>query len=312
MTFGWRFWAGSFLALLIAVPAPATAADDALFRATFLASDADPSASVALGNQKAFLDRRTPSRGQLVVFLHGSGVAENCGPTTHLKLLAGFGFHVLSPCYVADYGVENCGDAIAACRLEAFDGVDRHPAIAIQPADSIEQRISNGLRHLEEVDPGHGWITFLAEDGRPDWEKIVLTGHSHGASTAALIGKTHDVQRIVLLSGPYDVGQAWLEEPGMTAAERQFGLTHSADKQHAGHLAAFAALGLPGPEVDVDQVPPPYEQSHRLVTGVTSEKPHSAVYAGKMSPETDGVFVLEPVWRYLYGADDPVALLSSD
>ena len=188
-----------------------------------------------------------------MVFLHGAGVAENCGPSGHLRVLASYGFHVFSPCYVSDYGVENCGREIAACRLEAFDGGDRHPAIAITRADSIEERVGNGLRYLEKLEPGQGWIDFLAADGRPQWDEIAPTGHSHGASTAALIGKTLQVERIVLLSGPYDVGQDWLKWPELTEARRYFGLTDSGDKQHDGHLAAFAALGMAGPPVDIDK-----------------------------------------------------------
>ena len=132
----------------------------------------------------------------------------------------------------------------------------------------------------------------------------MLTGHSHGASTAALIGKTLQVERIVLLSGPYDVGQEWLEWPELTEARRHFGLTHSGDKQHAGHLAAFAALAMPGPPVDTDRTPPPFAGSHRLVTSVASDKPHSAVRAGNVSPKSNDGFVLDPAWRYLYGVDD--------
>jgi hypothetical protein len=130
------------------------------------------------------------------------------------------------------------------------------------------------------------------------------TGSTHGASTAALIGKQHQVDRIVPLSGPYDVGQEWLDWPASTEAARHLGLTHSGDKQHAGHLAAFTALGMPGPVVDVDQATNPLGESHRLVTAVASEKPHSAVHAGKISPEADDGFVRDPLWRYLHGVDN--------
>jgi hypothetical protein len=156
-----------------------------LLKLSFTAADADPSAKRALGNQRAFLDPRVPEKDRRVVFLHVAGVAENCGPSAHLRTLASYGFHVFSQCYMSDYG-----------------------------------------------------------------------------------------------------------------------LTHSGDKQHAGHLAAFAALRMPGPAVDVDEATPPFGRSHRLVTAVASEKPHSAVHAGKMSPEADRGFLLHPVWRYLYGVDN--------
>ena len=127
----WRSWPSIVLTLLLgSLVLPTASAEDAerLFKASFTARDADPSAQEALGNQRAFFDPRMPSRDRLVVFLHGAGVSENCGPAAHLRTLASYGFHVFSPCYVSDYGVENCGNDIAACRLEAFDGMRRSPS----------------------------------------------------------------------------------------------------------------------------------------------------------------------------------------
>jgi len=283
--------------------ATSAASNAAITRTSFQPSEADPAASLALGEQRAMLQQGGPHQGRLAVFLHGAGVGQSCGPGAHLRELALMGFHVFAPCYVSDYGVENCGDDIGGCRLEAFEGVDHHPFVEIAPPDSIEGRLAAGLRLLAERQPADGWQGYLDADGRPRWDRIVLTGHSHGASTAALIGKVRDVARIVLLAGPYDQGQRWLTDRGKTPAERYFGLTHSADRQHDGHLAAFEALGLPGAPVDVDHAAPPFDHSHRLITGVASGRPHSAVRAGGVSPSVGDRFVLEPVWRYLYGAD---------
>ena len=293
------------LVLLVAAGDGASAAEGArLLKAEFSAAEADGEAVMALGRQSAFRDPRVPARGLLVVFLHGSGNHESCGPGDHLRLLAGYGFHVFSPCYVADYGVDNCGRDIKGCRLEAFEGIDHHPHVQIAPADGIERRVARGLRHLATLQPEAGWAEFLAEDDRPRWQDVVLTGHSHGASTAALIGKVRELNRIVMLAGPYDRGQAWLAEPPLTAVERYYGLSHVGDQQHPGHLAAFETLGLPGPVVDVDPTAPPYDGSHRLITALASEKPHSAVRAGSVSPKAGESFVLEPAWRYLYGVEE--------
>jgi hypothetical protein len=290
------------LVLLVVAGDDAAAAE--LLKAEFSAAEADDAAVKALGQQRAFLDTRVPARGQLVVFLHGAGSNESCGPAEHLRLLAGYGFHVFSPCYVADYGVENCGSDIRGCRLEAFEGIDHHPYVQIAPADGIERRIARGLRHLDTLQPEARWGDFLADADRPDWTRIVLTGHSHGASTAALIGKVRRLDRIVMLAGPYDPDQAWLAEAPLTAVDRYYGLSHVGDPQHPGHLAAFAALGLPGPVVDVDRAAPPYGDSHRLITAVASDTPHSAVRAGSVSPRVGASFALEPAWRYLYGVGE--------
>ena len=294
------------LVLLVMAGGDATAAEARarLLKAEFSAAEADGGAVKALGQQRAFLDTRVPARGQLVVFLHGAGSNESCGPAAHLRLLAGYGFHVFSPCYVADYGVENCGRDIKGCRLEAFEGVDHHPYVQITPADSIERRVARGLRYLETLQPEAGWGDFLEDDDQPRWQDIVLTGHSHGASTAALIGKVRPLNRIVMLAGPYDLDQAWLAETPLTSVDRYYGFSHVGDQQHPGHLAAFEALGLPGPVVEVDRNAPPYGGSHRLITAVEGDTPHSAVRAGSVSPRVGESFVLEPVWRYLYGVGE--------
>ena len=275
-----------------------------LLKARFTADAADPDATQALGLQQAFVDGRVPTQGRLVIFLHGAGRNEKCGPVAHLRLLAGFGFHVFSPCYVSDYGVDNCGSDIRGCRLEAFEGIDHHPYVRIAPADAIERRVARGLRHLETLQPEADWGRFLDSDGRPDWSQIILTGHSHGASTAALIGMVRRVGRVVMLAGPYDPGQAWLEQTGLTPVSDYYGLSHVGDRQHSGHLEAFALLGLSGPVVNVDRSQPPYGGSHQLVTSVESGNPHSAVRAGKPSPKRGERFALELAWRYLYGLSD--------
>lgn len=298
-----------WLVLVLALPAAShalVAAEPAphLLKAKFTADAANPDATQALGLQQAFLDGRVPAQGQLVIFLHGAGRNENCGPVAHLRLLAAFGFHVFSPCYVSDYGVENCGSDIRGCRLEAFEGIDHHPYVRIAPADAIEQRVARGLRHLETLQPEADWGRFLDAAGQPDWSQIILTGHSHGASTAALIGMVRPVRRVVMLAGPYDPGQAWLKETGLTPISSYYALSHVGDQQNSGHLEAFALLGLPGPVVNVDRSTPPYGGSHQLITSVESANPHSAVRAGKPSPKSGERFALEPAWRYLYGLSD--------
>ncbi|MEZ4437368.1 MAG: hypothetical protein R3F65_33665, partial [bacterium] len=221
------------------------AAPPRLQRFAFSADDADPAATTHLGTQQAFRDPAARPNGRLVIHLHGAGAPGVCGVREHGELLAARGFHVFMPCYAADYGVGNCGDAIGACRQEAFEGTDQTDVIAIAPPDAIEQRVVMALRHLAALDPAGDWTTYLDGDA-PRYDAIVLSGHSHGASSAALIGQLRPVARVVMLAGPYDPDQSWLERRGVTPIERYYGFTHTGDGQHLGHLAAFEALGLPG------------------------------------------------------------------
>ncbi len=276
------------------------ASDPQLYAFAFTAADADAEATLALGTQLAHLDTRVESLGVLVVYLHGAGAPTTCGSSAHGEMLAGQGFHVFSPCYVSDYGVGSCGDDIGGCRLEAFEGVDHSDVIDVGPPDSIETRIVRGLEHLQRLNPEGDWTCFLDGD-TPAWSRIVISGISHGASTSALIGINRVVQRVVSLSGPLDTGQAWLDQPSLTPINRYFGFTHTGDDQHAGHLEAFEVLGLLGEPTMVDDMEPPYDGSHRLVSSAPTTDGHGSTQAGGSSPMTGDAWTFLPVWQYMYG-----------
>lgn len=274
--------------------------DPQLWSFELTAADADPEAQLALGTELAELDTRVEPVGKLVVYLHGAGAPTTCGSRDHGEVLAAMGFHVLQPCYVSDYGVGNCGDDIGGCRLEAFEGVDHHDFIDIPPPDSIERRVVRALEHLQDEHPGGDWQYFLDGDA-PRWSEIVISGISHGASSSGLIGSVRLVHRVVMLSGPYDVDQPWLEAPWITPIDRAWGFTHTGDEQHEGHLAAFETLGLPGAPTSVDDGLPDYGGSHRLVSSAETGDGHSSVQAGGSSPRDGDAWAFAPVWATMYG-----------
>ncbi len=267
-------------------------AEQRLYELQFRPTAADPGASAATGNQYAYLDTRVEPAGKLVVYLHGAGAFNDCGNLPLGTMVAGWGFHWFAPCFSSNYGVDNCGDDIEGCRLEAFEGEDHHPFINISRSDSIEERIVRGLEHLQQEMPAGDWEYFL-EGSSPRWSEIIITGHSHGASTSGVIGMYREVYRVVMLAGPYDPGQAWLNKTPVTPRDRFYGFSHSGDGQHQGHLAAFASLGLPGEPVRVDSADPPYGGSHRLYSSAGVGDAHQSVTTGDVES-----FV--PVWHYMY------------
>jgi hypothetical protein len=274
-----------------------------LYKTSFTAEEADAEASVALGTQLAFLNTNADPRGVLVVYLHGAGAPSTCGSNAHGEMLASLGFHVLSPCYLSDYGVGNCKDDIEGCRLEAFEGVDHHAYIDVKPSDSAEVRITKGLKYVQEKIPQGDWTYFLDGD-KPKWSKIIVSGISHGASSSAVIGKHRLVHRVVSLSGPLDSGQAWLKASSITPLDRFFAFTHTDDAQHPGHLQSFADLALVGDPISVDGASPPYNGSHRLVSSANTADGHGATQAGGSSPkDADGKYVYLPVWTYMYAGE---------
>ncbi|MER2563639.1 MAG: hypothetical protein ABTQ32_23115 [Myxococcaceae bacterium] len=271
-----------------------------LFQFQFRPSAADPDAGRVDATQLAALDTRVAPRGQLVVYLHGAGVPTTCGSTTHNAMLASWGYHVISPCYLSDYGVGNCGADIGGCRLEAFDGVDRTAVIDVKPSESIEVRVVRMLERLATLNPQGDWRWFIV-NGKPRWDAIVISGISHGASSAGIIGLNRSVARVVMLSGPLDTNQAWLSTASLTPRDRFWAFTHQRDPQHPGHLAAFTTMMVPGAPANVDVATPPYGASHRLFTNADAGDPHGSTQAGGGSPRLpDGGARFLPVWETLY------------
>jgi len=274
--------------------------DPKLYEAKFSADAADPAAKAVLNTQLAYLDTTVASRGVLVVFLHGAGKPGTCGSMEHNRMLAKLGFHVMSPCYISDYGVAGCGANIEGCRLEAFEGVDHHALIDIQPADSIETRVVKGLEYLQGQIPQGDWTYFL-DGNKPKWSKIIISGISHGASSSAIIGLHRLVNGVVSLSGPLDSGQAWLGKTPLTPRERFYAFSHTTDTQHPGHLQSFEDMGLLGMPISVDSTAAPYENSHRLITSANTMDGHGSTQAGGVSPkDASGAYVFLPVWQAMY------------
>ncbi len=271
-----------------------------LYETEFKPDQADPAATEALSTQLGYLDTRVTPRGLLVVYLHGAGAPSTCGSRDHGKVLAAMGFHVMSPCYLSDYGVGNCGNDIGGCRLEAFEGVDHHSFIDVKPPNSIETRVVKGLEYLQTQNPEGDW-TWFVDSGKPRWGSIIISGISHGASSSGVIGMNRLVSRVVMLSGPLDTKQAWLAGSPLTPIERFWGFSHTGDSQHAGHLEAFETMKLPGAPKSVDSASPPYG-SQRLISSAPSSNGHSSTQAGGASPKSGTEWVFLPVWQAAYGA----------
>ena len=277
----------------------------------------DAEADRWLQDQLAILDPAAPRANKLVVYLVGLNNKPERGRAM-MQELARMGFHALAPMYANDYDIRRvCAppqdpddDCHGKIRLEAFEGVDHSPHLEVKPANSAEVRVARLLAHLQRQFPAEGWGAFL--DGeRPRWSQIVVAGHSHGASTAGLIGKVRRVDRVVMLSGPFDnrngAPAAWTARPPATPLDRTYGFSHAQEEQYSQHLKDWEAmeLGKLGPLTTVDRAAPPFANSHQLVTAlppVLGKNPHGVTEAGSASPQgPDGRYLLDPVFRYLFG-----------
>ncbi len=257
----------------------------------------------------AAVDTRVAPQGKLVIWLmgHNQGLFER---------LNAYGIHAIGVHYARGWFGKLCqpspGDAYARgrVRLEAATGLDFSDELELQPPDGAAERTRQLLIWLSKENPQGKWEQFLADNGsRVRWDKIILSGSSHGSTTAARFALHQRVDRVVMLCGPRDQDQDWQSLPSATPAKRFFGFTHVLDGGWTGdhYCRSWELLGLNrfGPIVNIDQAAPPYDNTRRLITnadvGKDANRAHSSVTPGKSSPENEqGEKLFEPVWRYLY------------
>ncbi|TWU15011.1 hypothetical protein Pla52o_55480 [Novipirellula galeiformis] len=257
----------------------------------------------------ASVDTRVAPQGKLAIWLmgHNSGLFER---------LNEYGIHAIGVSYARGWfgklAQPRPADAYARgrIRLEAATGLDFSDELDLLPPDGAAERARQMVLWLSKENPQGNWEQFLADDGsRLRWDKIIVTGASHGSTTAARFAQHQRVDRVVMLCGPRDQDQDWQSLPSATPANRFFGFTHVLDGGWTGdhYCRSWEMLGLHafGPIVNVDSTPPPYENSRRLITaadvGGDARRAHGSVTPGGSSPkDANGELRFDPVWRYLY------------
>jgi hypothetical protein len=249
--------------------------------------------------QHAVVDTSVPSRGQLVVWLMGHN-------QRFFEHLASYGLHAIQPHYANGWfskidGVKrDDGTTLGQVRLEAATGEDHSPLVSIAKPDGLAARSVQFVQWLAEKDPQGNWAQFLTDDHSDlQWDKVILSGISHGSTTAARFAKHQKVARVVMFSGPRDQFETWQGFPSATPPNRFFGFTHVLDSGWVGdhYCRSWQLLGLAdfGPLVNVEETSPPYGHSRRLITNCDvdndSDRAHSVVLSGAAWDE---------VWRYLF------------
>ncbi|HRQ89449.1 MAG TPA: hypothetical protein PLA50_11665 [Bacteroidia bacterium] len=259
--------------------------------------------------ENASVDTSVAPQGKLVIWLmgHSEGLFER---------LNSYGLHAIQPHYANRWFALVCNgpdideQARGNVRLEAATGEDVSTDVAIPKPDGMMERSLVFVKWLAKENPAGRWDYFLNADGTDlRWDRVIISGSSHGSTTAARFAKHQAVDRVVMLCGPRDQDQAWQSLPSATAENRYFGFSHVLDGGWTAdhYCRSWEMLGLHqfGPIVDVDQSSPPYGNTRRLVShadvGGDANKAHSAVTPGGASPKDEsGAFLYEPVWRYLY------------
>ncbi|HEV7405339.1 MAG TPA: hypothetical protein VGO11_20515 [Chthoniobacteraceae bacterium] len=264
--------------------------------------------------EQGTVDTRVKPRGELMIWLMGGG-----GPL--FERVNSYGIHALRVHYAngwfGKFGKDPApGDttvddqALGKIRLEAATGEDFSKLVEIPKPDSIMERAYQLVKHLAKVNPQGRWDYFLSADGQGlNWDRVIIAGISHGATTAARFAIYQKVARVVMFSGPRDQFETWQGLPSATPANRFFGFSHTLDGGWSGghYCRSWELLGLHkfGPLVDVDTVPAPFGNSRRLITsadvkGNAGRAHSSSMPGGAAVKDAEGKFIHEAVWRYLF------------
>ena len=258
--------------------------------------------------QYAAVDTRVAPQGKLVIWLMGHN--RNLFDRT-----SSYGLHAIQVHYANGWFAKvskkvGKGAGLGGVRLEAATGEDHSPLVEIPKPDGMKARALNFVKWLAKEHPQGNWNQFLAVGGNDlDWDKVIMSGASHGSTTAARFAKHQKVDRVVMFCGPRDQFEEWQGLKSATPANRYFGFSHVLDGGWTGdhYCRSWQMLGLHqyGPIVKVDKSKPPFENSRRLTTDFDvkgdDKKAHSSVTPGGSSGKSaDGKFLHEDVWRYLF------------
>ncbi len=260
--------------------------------------------------QNASVDTRVAPRGKLAIWLmgHSAGLFERVNS---------YGIHAIRVHYAngwfGEFGNKSPGEdgmLLGKIRLEAATGENFSDLVSIPKPDGMMERSFQFVKWLAKENPQGKWEQFITADGKGiDWSKVIITGSSHGSTTAARFAKHQKVDRVVMFCGPRDQLETWQGLPSATPANRYFGFSHVLDGGWSGdhYCRSWELIGLHqfGPIVNVDQMTPPYANTRRLITDADvkgdDKRAHSSVTPGGAAVKNaDGKFIHEAVWKYLF------------
>jgi hypothetical protein len=260
--------------------------------------------------ENATVDTRVAPQGKLVIWLMGYSAPL-------FERINSYGIHAIRVHYAngwfGKFGKEPApadDKFLGKIRLEAATGEDFSDQVNIPKPDGMQERALQFVKHLAKQNPQGKWDYFLTPDGNAlRWDRVIISGSSHGSTTAARFAIHQKVDRVVMFCGPRDQYETWQGLDSATPHNRFFGFSHVLDSGWSGghYCRSWELLGLQafGPLVDVDKTAAPFGHSRRLITAADvkgdAKRAHSSVTPGGAAvKDASGAYVHEAVWRYLF------------
>lgn len=253
------------------------------------------------GPHLVLYDPQAPPMHRLFVFLPGTGgKAEGAMPIA--TAFAHWGYHAIALDYEDNVVAVTCArstdpECFDLYRKAIVTGAPVSDNILVNPTNSILSRLQNLLLYLAQHDPAGGWQEFLRQ-GNPEWERIVIAGHSQGSGHAAYIGKLFAVNRVLMFSGPQDYlvtlhrPAPWLSQYSATPPSRYFAFLNWKDPFNVHHQIAncMALMDLSAPETQVVEPGTQIAGKHQILI---SELPTANPHGSTLQPR------FANVWEYM-------------
>ena len=260
--------------------------------------------------EHASVDTNVKPQGKLVIWLMGHS-------QPLFERLNSYGLHAIQVHYAngwfGKFGKEPApadDKFLGKIRLEAATGEDFSDQVTIPKPDGMMERAFQFVKWLSKQNPEGHWEQFIAADGKGlNWNKVIMSGSSHGSTTSTRFAIHQKVDRVVIFCGPRDQYETWQGLPSATPSNRFFAFSHVLDSGWTGdhYCRSWELLGLNkfGPIVNVDEAKPPYGNTRRLITNADvkgdAKRAHSSVVPGGAAvKDAEGHFIHEDVWRYLF------------
>ncbi len=253
------------------------------------------------------------------VALYNTGVATNHklflmiigtgGAATDLRpmdsIVATLGYHAISIDYKNNVITTVCNNSRdSACfdhfRQEIMFGTPVSDSVNVDSTNSIINRFQKLLAYLVKTDANGGWDDFY-KNGKIEWGKIVVGGHSQGAGHSAFIGQHFKVSRVLIFSGPQDYRVAfnspalWLSNKSATPISEYYAFLHINDQYNVKRQLANCATLMHMPAPDSVMVQPGVTLNttkHILVNSI----PEGDAHMSTLLPE------FKNVWEYMLAA----------
>lgn len=253
-------------------------------------------------------------RHQLLLFIPGTGGE----PKANFPLAAvasQLGYHVISLMYPDSVAAQQkCGrdpdpESHMKFRLALIRGGPDGPDGTVADCDSIEGRLTRLLVYLKEHQRGQGWDNFLDSNNKPAWDRIAVAGQSQGGGHAYVLGKYHQVARVLMFGSPKDYSFYYrrpakgFDGQTQTPLDRFFAFNHLEDNRngcnHDQQTEIMHQIGLDrlGSAI-AEKSSGNYGAAHLIYTDLPPDQPgqfHGSVIQGKLP-------VCVPVWTYMLTA----------